>query len=286
MTWIVFGILCAFGEALKDVSARHGLQKLDPLLLSWIFFAGTSLVCLPVLFFIEIPEIGYDYFGWLLLHGLLYGVSVLIYMKAISSGKLTETVPLIMLTPVFILLEGAIVLGEFPDVLGSIGIFLIVCGTYILKLGSHERDYLKPLKLVFTNKGSRLMLLVAAIWSVTSVIDKLGILSSSPIFWGVTLYIFVAAYLTLIVIATKKLSCSLIRTNFKTVAAVSVFNSIQMISYVIAFSSGLVVYVLAVKRLSVFLIVAIESVIDGNDQLKQHLFACGMMFIGVLLIMF
>ncbi|NQE06765.1 hypothetical protein C5S32_12915 [ANME-1 cluster archaeon GoMg1] len=79
-------------------------------------------------------------------------------------------------------------------------IFLIVTGSYLLNINhskkyrshGYKNRYLAPFKALLKEKGPRLMLVVAFIWSLTANIDKIGLQNSSPLFWVIAVDIYVA----------------------------------------------------------------------------------------------
>jgi uncharacterized membrane protein len=285
MTWFIFSISCAIFEALKDLNSKRGLEKLDPLLITWLFFLLTTCMCAPILFFQEFPKLNSTYFYCLIAHGAMYGLSVYIYMKAISISKLELSVPLIMFTPAFILISAPVTLGEFPNLTGIIGTFLIVIGAYLLKIDNLKYGLLAPIRALLEERGSRLMLLVALIWSFTSIVDKIGIRNSNPIFWGITLYAFISFYLTILVLFKRRNIFRTIQGNFLSIFKIGIYNSLQMLSYVFALNLGQTAYVLALKRTSVLFIMIFSFFSSKETAIFQKFFAAFVMFIGVVLIL-
>jgi uncharacterized membrane protein len=286
MTWFIYAILCAFAEAIKDIYSKKGLKNLDPLVVTWVFFVVPSILISPFLFYTGIPEIKPDFFLWLFCHGTLYGMSVVLYMKAISLSPLSLTIPLIMFTPVFMLLTSPLVLGEIPRLTGFIGTILIVIGSYLLNSRGNESGLFGPFKALSVNSGSRLMLLVAFIWSLTSVIDKLGVRSASPIFWGVSVYLFISLYLTIFLFYKKRFNIHELILNYKVLGLIGAFNAMQAVTYLMALNSGLAIYVLSVKRTSVLMVVVFSALVFKETNIRERMFASFLMLIGVVFISF
>src|SRR3990167_6087725 len=191
MLWFIFSFLTAFFESLKDVFSKKSLKNIDEYVVSWSlrFFALPFLV--PLLFFIEIPSLGNKFWLALLIGGSLNVITTILYMKAIKHSDLSITVPMVTFTPLFLLLTSPLIVGEFPSFFGLIGVLLIVAGSYTLNIKQRHEGYLAPFKALLKEKGPKLMLLVAFIWSITSIIDKIGVQNSSPIFWVIAINIFI-----------------------------------------------------------------------------------------------
>ena len=128
------------------------------------------------------------------------------------------------------------------------------------------------------------MLVVALLWSITSVIDKLGVQKSSPIFWGIGLYLFISTYLTIALVITKKISYSKLGANMKYLIPIGIFNTIQTLTYVYALSSGLAIYVLSIKRTSVLMVLLLSAIIFKEKNIKERMLASFIMLVGVVLI--
>jgi drug/metabolite transporter (DMT)-like permease len=84
---------------------------------------------------------------------------------------------------VFSALTGFLFLGERISADGFAGILLVVLGAYLLNFEFADRGGLKallaPVSAIIHHRGSRLMLSVAVIYSVTSVFGK-GALQYAP----------------------------------------------------------------------------------------------------------
>ncbi len=65
-----------------------------------------------------------------------------------------------------------------------------VIGAYFLAFKKGQKNLFSPFIHLFTHTGSRLMISVAVIFSITSNLDKIGILHSSPLFWLVSINFF------------------------------------------------------------------------------------------------
>jgi len=185
MSWFLFAFSTALFRSLTDVAGKKGLKNMDEYIVAWSLF----LFALPfigiLLFFTEIPKIGDDFWFALIASGGANILTNLLYMRAIKTSDLSVTIPMITFTPLFMLITSPIILGEFPNTYGLMGIVLIVAGSYILHFREKSKGYLAPFRAMVREKGPRLMLLVAFIWSITANFDKIGIQNSSVFFWQV-----------------------------------------------------------------------------------------------------
>jgi len=180
--WIILSFLTVFFESIKDVFSKKTLKDIDEYIVAWALRVFALPFLLPILFFIKIPELGDKFLLVLLISGFLNIVATILYMRAIKLSDLSITVPMVTFTPLFLLVTSPLIVGEFPGIFGIIGIFLIVMGSYLLNIKKKSQGYLAPFKALIAEKGPKLMLVVAFIWSITSNFDKVGILNSSPMF--------------------------------------------------------------------------------------------------------
>jgi drug/metabolite transporter (DMT)-like permease len=196
MFWLIFAWLTALFESLTDVASKKGLQYLDEYTVAFSIRFFTFIFLIPVVIliaiFLGLPYIGSQFWTALLIGGSLNVVTTVLYMKALKYSDLSISVPMLTFTPLFLLVTSPLILGEFPSLLGLMGIFLIVSGSYLLNIKEWKQGYLAPFKALFRERGPKLMLIVAFLWSITSNYDKVGALNSSPIIWILAVNLFIA----------------------------------------------------------------------------------------------
>jgi uncharacterized membrane protein len=284
MTWVAFAILTAVFRSLTDVAGKSSMKNMDEYIVAWSLF----LFALPffgiLLFFTDIPEIGENFWVALLVGGSLNVFTNLIYMRAIKLSDLSITIPLITFTPLFMLVTSPIIVGEFPNIYGIIGILLIVTGSYILNFKEKKKGYFAPFKALLKEKGPRLMLLVAFIWSITANFDKIGIESSSAFFWPVAVNAFITIGFIPVVLTKSRNKTQQIKKNYKALIPVGFFHGIMIVVQMIAVSMTLVAYVISIKRTSAILSVVFGSLLFKEEGLKERLLGSAIMILGVVLI--
>ena len=284
MTWFVFAFLTALFRSFTDVSGKSSLKNMDEYIVAWSLFLFALPFFAILLFFTDIPEIGDNFWIALLVGGGLNVFTNLIYMRAIKLSDLSITIPLITFTPLFMLITSPIILGEFPNIFGIAGIVLIVTGSYLLNFKEKKKGYLAPFKALLKEKGPRLMLLVAFIWSITANFDKIGIENSSVFFWPVAVNTFITIGFIPVVLMRSKGKTQQIRKNYKKLIPVGFFHGLMIVFQMIAVSMTLVAYVISIKRTSAILSVVFGSVLFKEEGLKERLTGSIIMIAGVVLI--
>lgn len=284
MTWIFFAFLTAIFRSLTDVAGKFGLKNMDEYVVAWALNFFALPILLPLLFFIEIPEITSGFWLAIFVSGTLNIATAILYLKAIKIADLSLVIPLSTFTPLFLLITSPIIVGEFPSIFGLIGIFLIVFGSYILNINKRKDGFLAPFKALLSNKGAQIMLLVAFIWSITSNFDKIGLQHSSPIFYGIIINIFITVGITPIVFIKSRKNLNQIPKNLKSLIPVGIFHGFMMLFHMIAISMTLVAYLISIKRTSAVISVLFGVIIFKEKGLKERILGAIIMIIGVLCI--
>lgn len=284
MLWIVFAFLTALFVSFMSVASKKSLKDVDEYIVAWSlrFFALPFLI--PLLAIIQIPSLSNQFFIALVADGSLNLIAFILYMKAIKYSDLSITIPMIAFTPVFLLITSPVIVGEFPNIFGILGVLLIVLGSYTLKLKKKGEGHLAPFKALLKERGPRYMLLVAFIWSITSNFDKLGVLNSSPIFWVISVNSFIAAAMLPIVLYKPRSELKQIRKNLKSLIPVGFFNAASLVFQMTAIGLALVSYVISIKRTSILFSVLFGFLIFREKGIKSRLLGASIMFLGILLI--
>jgi uncharacterized membrane protein len=108
--------------------------------------------------------------------------------------------------------------------------------------------YLGPIKAIWKEPGSALMLVVAFIYGLTSVGGKVMILDSSPLFAAVTIFILYGLILTAILLTTGKATLKNITRNHRLGALAGLIVFAEMICHNTAMSMVAAAYMITIKR--------------------------------------
>lgn len=284
MGWAILSFLTAFFRSLADVFSKIGLQRADLYVVSWSIRAFSLPVLLPILFFIEIPSVDLPFFGALIVGSGLNVLTTILYMRAIKDADLSLTVPMVSFTPVFLLITSPLMLGEFPDLFGLIGVLFVVGGSYFLQIQKAHTDPLGPFKALWNEKGPRLMLMNAAIWSVTANVDKIGIEHSSPFFWVVVTHTGITIGLLPIMLKRSPHRVHELKGKFGSLFPIGLVTSIALICQMAALTMTLVVHVITIKRISTVLSVIWGGALFKEKGFGQRIGGVSIMLLGVFLI--
>ena len=137
-------------------------------------------------------------------------------------------------------------------------------GSYVLNLNAAADGVFGPLRSIFKNKGTRMMVMVAFIWSITSTFDKVGVKNSSPIFWAIVLFGFIGLGILPLVILKSKNPIQGIRSHWRLLLAAGIANGIGVGCQMVAVGMVAVTQVIAVKRMSSLISVVFGYFVFGE----------------------
>ncbi len=282
MIWIILALLTAFFESLKDVSGKKSLEDVDEYIVAWAwsFFSLPFLII--ILSFTEIPDLNNQFWMALFSGGSLNVFAWIFYIKAIKYSDLSITVPMVNFTPLFLLLTSPLMVGEFPTLFGLIGVVLIVAGSYLLNITEKSKGLLHPFRALLSEKGPRFMLIVAVIWSISSNIDKVGITSSSPLFWAFAINAYISSILLGIMIVKSRQRLKIIPSHLSSLLPIGLFSALTWAFQMTALKLTLVAYVIAIKRTSTMMSAYFGHIIFKEKGSKERVAGTLIMILGVL----
>ncbi|MGB8698683.1 MAG: EamA family transporter [Thermosynechococcaceae cyanobacterium] len=285
MTWLILAGLTAVFESIKDVLSKRSLPFVDIYLVSWSLFA----LMLPVLAgcwaIRYIPPLGPQFVQALVIGGTLNAIAVLFYIQALNSGDLSLTVPVVALTPLFLLVTAPWLVGEYPTGADIVGVILIVAGSYVLNLNQKQNGYLAPFRAMIEQPGPRSMLIVAFLWSLTSNFDKIGVLNSTPTFWVIALFSFVAIALLPIIAVKSHRPLAQLQTHYPSLLLIGGLSSLTVLLQMQAIQIGLVTRVIAIKRMSALLGVLWGYLFFKETGIQERFLGTILMIAGVFAMM-
>ncbi len=254
MIGFVLALAAALLFAAREGFTKKATQKFDVITIFWV----TTVLSLPVyiigVLIQGMPPIN-DVF-WLALgaNSSLFLVTSLLLIYAVKISPLSLTIPLLSFSPAIMLFTSWIMISEFPSVGGIVGIALIPLGALLLNMNNTSKGFIAPIRALKSEKGSRYVLIVAIIWSITANGDKIAIQNSSPVFYLLAINIVMASVLTIILLYKYKTSfLSKVSRNFLLLTSVSAAYSIGTLFQMFAIERILVPYVIAIKRAGLIL---------------------------------
>lgn len=284
MLWLPFSLLNAFFESVSNALEKKGAQTNNILSVAWAQRFYALFILFPIVLITGSFSPVNDIF-WIALitTSALNTITSILFVKAVKNSPLSLALPIVTLTPLFLLLSSPFIVGEFPKPLGVIGIISTVAGSYILNLSKKVHGPFEPILSIVKQEGSRLMLIVAIIWSITSNIDKIAVKNSNPLLFSLASTFVILLFLTL-VLQFQKISFKAIFRNSKILAPVGFASGLSTMFQMIAISMTIVPNVIAVKRTSVVFGTIWGKIFFKEENIKERLAGTIFMVIGVVLI--
>ena len=288
MDWLVLSLLCAISMASADAATKHWLADYSARELVLVRFGYSAILLAPLLLITPWPELPASFWGWVGSMLPLEIVAMWLYMKAIRGTPLYLTLPYLAFTPVFVAVTGFLLLGERISLVGWAGILLVVVGAYRLNAATDTRPdgWFAPLRAIAYARGSRLMLAVAVLYSLTSVMGKGALQYAPPLFFA-PFYFCILGLATLVLFGVvARPPHSLLRSRLPQHLGVGALMAIMIITHFAAIEQAEVAYMIAVKRTSLLFGIVYGTFLFGEPAPLRHLVAgalmvCGVMFVAL-----
>lgn len=282
--WFALALLCALSWAAVDALSKRALREHSVravLGARWWYALPALLATLPLA---TPPALGSGFWLAVGVAAPLEVAAMHLYLRAIALSPLSLTAPLLAWTPVFSAAFSAAALRERPSAAGLAGFVLVAGGSWLL-YARPGGSALEPLRSLARERGARLMLAVALIFSVTSALGKVGLLDSSPEFFG-PVYVLVLASLLTLSAAVRGEGRALLAelAPNRWFFAIGLAVAAMTLLHFAAISRTQVGYMLAVKRSGILASVVLGRVFFGEEGLRRRLPGAALILTGVILL--
>ncbi len=280
----LLAVLTGVCFGLQGVYAKWISRDMPAIFLAWITFAFTVPFLGILVVSSGIPEVHWPPFFLATFTSFCVNVVAwYLFFRALQLSPIYLTMPFTAFTPLFLIPVSFFLLGEMPSFLGGIGVGCIILGAYGLHLRSG--NLVAPIRALFRERGTRLMMIVALIWSVSATVEKVAVLNSSPVFYGLVIHLLLAvAYLPLIVWRHRDRLQTLWQ-DWKTFTGMGLISAAVVVFQFTALQYLLVSYVIAFKRAGILISVMLGYVVFREGDLLRNLIFTALMVAGATLIM-
>jgi len=288
MHWLGLTLLSAFCLATADAVTKRYLSHYRPADLVLVRFGVPGLLLLPLLFLQDWPELTLRFWEWVAALLPLEILAMWLYMRAIRDCPLSLTLPYLAFTPVFNIVTGYLILGESVSGRGVAGIALVVCGAWLLNRNVARNGrwsgIFAPFRAIIRERGSRLMLGTAVIYSLTSVLGKGALQYVTPGFFGPFYYILLAVTTSVVFASRRSPDWKAAVRNLRAYLLVGIFMAGMVLAHFYAIEHVEVAYMIAVKRTSLLFGMLYGAWLFRETGLAGNLVAGLLMVAGVYLI--
>ncbi len=111
MLWLFFATSVAFIQSMKDVYNKTQLKKFDEYIIGFSLTFFTSLFLSPLLFLIDIPQLGNNFWFALSVGASLNAIAYILYLISIKISDLSIIAPVTTFSPLFLLVTSPLIVG-------------------------------------------------------------------------------------------------------------------------------------------------------------------------------
>lgn len=280
-SWVPLALTSALADAFENVAMKHSLTHFDPLIVSWLRVVYATLLIAPFMFLQGVPTVDQEFWLALLTRTVLDSVAIVLYVRALKLTDISLAVPMVALSPVFLVGLEFLVTGDLPSLVGFLGIMLVALGAYLLNRKPGHSVF-EPIREIFRDKGVFLMFCVAVIWSLTSLLHRIAIEHSNAMFYAGVGQIALLIAMTPVAIWWNRsgVLSALHPRRFVHAAPAGLFEGISFLVQIIAQSMTLASYVIAVKRTSIA-ISAFFGKVFFKEKIDGRIFPIILLLLGV-----
>ncbi|WP_455206481.1 EamA family transporter [Kaarinaea lacus] len=290
MEWFYLALISAISLAFADAFSKKYFPSGSGWELLLIRFTVPGVLLLPMTLAGSYPPLESQFWWWIAGLVPLELLAMLLYSLAIRDSALYLTLPYLAFTPVISVVTGNMILGESVSSEKLVGILLVVVGAYLLNSKkhaiTHPKHLLLPLVSIVSEKGSRLMLIAAIVYSFTSVLGKGAMQHVEPKYFGAFYFSVIGIVGLLTTLLVRPKSIAIIYRQPVSTFVVAIFMSVMVISHFLAIALVEVAYMITVKRTSLLFGIILGALMFSEKGLTQHLIAGTLMVIGVGVILF
>ncbi len=247
-TSILICVISGIFWALFDLTRKITLIHINPKILLILFSSIQILIffiwCVVESFFFLTP---YFFSGFSLV--IIGIISALLFLKSIRDSDLSLTIPLLSFSPLFSSIFSFVILGEKLNNIQYLGVSSIIIGTLVLYSEKFEILYIfKSINNLRNSLSAKLMMIVAFLWSLTPVLDKICLEYSSINIHGLIQSFFTAVVLLFFSKSEWKVFKKLKNKNYGLIFITIFIGSLATIIQFYAILTNLVPIMESIKR--------------------------------------
>ncbi len=286
--WFYIALATSLVSSITVIFNKKILQGVNPSVLTWC----TLLFATPIIAIFAIRD-GIPAINILFAVGVagsvfFYTIASILRFRTMKMAELSAIYPLVSLGPIFTLLLASFpLLNERPSVFSIVGALITLLGAYVLNVSKSREGLLKPIKLLFENKASGMMIFSVLGESITIVFDKLAINNTSPknpIFTLLIENIFVIISLLPILYLKNKNLTQQIFANKKFFIIIGFLNACSTILAFSTIGGGSIGIASAIFKLQLLFVLLFSFIFFKDRPKLETIIGSIIMILGVVLI--
>jgi uncharacterized membrane protein len=291
---IFFASLTALFKSSSSIISKELLDTdVNPYVSSWALRIFAIPALIPALYITGgVPDLDPVFYPLLLLNTGIGVLGTIFYMKALNVGDISLVDPISALSPLLLLITTPLIVNEFPSPLGLVGVMIIVCGVYLLKLqkvtgsDTFSKDtVLSPFYGIVNEPATKYIVLMILVYSISAPVDKIIIEASGPIMYSLSLHICQSIILTGVAIyMTDSWRSDMFSRETIKLSPIGVLSGLASMFQMIALTYTLVVYVISIKRLGILIGTIWGIFVRGEEGGIPRLIGSGLIIAGTIFI--
>lgn len=221
---------------------------------------------------------------YLLLDVLLVSIANVLYFRALQVSPLSLCIPFLAFTPIFLIPTGFAMLGELPPAAKLLGVVLVVTGSVLIHRRLFAVGWSAPFKAVVQEKGSRYMLIVAFIFSITNPLEKKLVLISDVYTQAFAFGIGLCVFFFVLTLAKREQFGLALRGNVLWVSAAGIMDGVSLLLQFASYHYVDVVISISIKRAGIVLAVFFGWLFFRERGIPDKAIGSSVMLVGVLII--
>lgn len=287
--WIFYSFLAAFSDATRLAVTK----KLTTSMSSFQIIFLSSLLSFPILVlcfwsYFDISLLNFKLLSLIFFAvGFMYILAFHCMNMALQSSEFSIVMPLMTLSPIFLLLWEPLLLCESAGFLGFIGVMLSMFGAYFLHFQKRSIGIFEPIKHLFYDRGAQLAITTSLILSFGPIFDKTIMQSISPQMYAILFPFFglIISFSLLVFTKTPLKKSQFSKKSVILMLFMGLFMAGNVIFSLLPLQLALGAYVVSIKRFSaVFAVLIAYFVFHEKVAFKERFFASFLMVLGVVFI--
>lgn len=221
---------------------------------------------------------------YLFLDVALVTLCMWLYFRALQVSPLSVCIPFLAFTPVFLIPTGYVLLHELPSLLKSLGVILIVAGSLVMHWRQFAVSWLAPLRAIIDEKGSRYMLGVAFIFSITNPLDKKLVLMSDAYLQAFAFSVGLCWSFFLLALLQRHDLEAALKGNITQLTLAGACDGISLLLQFASYNFIAVVIAVSIKRAGIIFSVFCGYLFFHERGISDKVIAASVMFAGVLIL--
>lgn len=286
--WFWYSLFFAIATSISISLSKRILKNMSPVLM-----AASGILSVPFFAFILFKTTSMisqvDNLFWL---GVFASAFLNIFagifsLTAIKHAPISLIMPISAFNPVFTTIFAMITLGEIPNPTKSLGIIVIVIGTYLLNISDIKHSVWRPFISLFANRYVLMFLTANIIWAITPLFEKIAInhtAPKSPVLVAGTSSFLLTIFLIPVILKSVQSPLKEIKQNIHWFLLFAPLSALAAWAVFTAYSLTNLGYVTSVMKLSTLFTIVWGAVFFKEEKIRERLLGASVMVLGTLLL--